>query len=685
MRLLAFFCAILAVLPAAGRAEISARVDTERASSVLAAETEGVAPGGVLNLVFQQSLKPGWHVYWSNPGDSGLPLDFRWTLPEGFVAGEIDYPSPERIPLPPLVNYGHVGSPVFRTRLSAPKDARIGDTATVSLKAQWLICADICVPETGEFQLSIPIVEEPQENAQWGGVGDASRAVSPAAYDGDALFSISDGRVFLSLDPAPAQGGYFFPHQEGLIEPSGAQVARIVSTRLIMSAPAREGSDAAPSRLTGVFQTDGAAALRIEASPSQISLADAFGAPLKPAPVARGSLATLALAAFVGGLILNLMPCVFPILFIKAAQAAHSAASGRARREGALYAAGVLATFAGLAALLIVLRAAGESVGWGFHLQSPATVLASAWVLALVALNFAGAFSVGESLVGIGPQRNLGGDLGAFLTGAFAVFVAAPCIGPFLTAPVGFAAAAPPAAALAIFLSMGAGFALPFALVSASPALARRLPRPGPWMARLRIWLALPVMLAAAYFFWVLERQVGPRGLALSIAGVALLGLAASLRDRAKRAGARAGLIAPAIAVAALLVGYVSLQSEPRAIAPIPLEGVETIAFDAANIERRRAAGEKIFVDFTAAWCVTCQVSKLTVLSDRNVLDTLRRERVVFAIADWTRRDPVIADALAEFGAAGVPFNVYYPGAGEAVIFDQPLRAGAVIAAIEAR
>jgi thiol:disulfide interchange protein DsbD len=683
MRIFFTVFAILAALLLPARAEIVARVDTERASSVLAAEAEGVAPGGQIDLVFQQELKPGWHVYWSNPGDSGLPLAFDWTLPTGFTAGDIEYPAPERIPLPPLVNYGHVGKPVFRTALRVPGDAKAGDTARVSLKAQWLICADVCVPETGEFALSIPIVENPKPNAHWRAVGDESRAAAPADFQGEASFSRSGDRIFLSLDPAPSEGGYFFPHQEGWIEPSGEQVARKTGGRLIISAPVREGADdASPLALSGVFQGEGVAPIRIEASRADQSLADAFRSEVPAQPIGGGSLIALSAAAFVGGLFLNLMPCVFPILFIKAAQAAHSAASGRARREGALYAIGVLATFAVLAAVLIALRAAGVSVGWGFHLQSPMAVLISASVLFLVALNFAGLFSVGESLVGVGPQQALRGDIGAVLTGAFAVFVAAPCIGPFLTAPVGFAAAAPPAAAMAIFLSMGAGFALPYALVSASPTLARRLPKPGRWMARLRLWLALPVAIAAAYFFWVLERQIGPRGLAFALAGVALLGLAATLWENAKRAGGLPRFIAPAVACAAIALGAISLQSSPRSLVAAPLEGIETVAYDTADIARRRAAGEKIFIDFTAAWCVTCQVNKLTVLSDKRVLDAFRRNDITFVSADWTLRDPVLAEALAEFGAAGVPLNVYYQGEGEAVIFDQPLRANAIIEAL---
>lgn len=685
MRLLVVLSAAFGSLFVPAHAEIAARVSTPRAQSVLAAETAGVAPGGRLDLVFHQELKEGWHVYWANPGDSGLPLDFKWSLPPGFAHSEITYPTPQRIPLPPLVNYGHTGKPTFRVSLQAPDDARVGDAADIRLEATWLICADICVPESGVFALSAPIVADPQPAAPWRALGDAARAADAEPFDGEALFSIEDARVLLSLSPAPARGGYFFALAQGVVEPAAPQRARVAGDRLLVSLEGAAGLQTMRLRsLDGVFVDDGGAAHTLSAAPSTDPLGATFDAASPASPAGGvGLSAALIAAAFVGGALLNLMPCVFPILFIKAAHLAHGALSGRARRDGALYAAGVISTFAALGGALVALRFAGESIGWGFHLQSPAAVVLSAYILLLVALNFLGVFSAGESLVGVGPAQQKQGDLGAFLAGVLAVFVAAPCVGPFLTAPIGVAAMAPAGEAMAIFVAMGAGLAAPYAALAFSPAIAARMPRPGPWMAAFRRWLALPVLLAAAYFFWVLSKQVGGAGMYAALGGAALLGLAAFAFERGKKQP-RWRLAAFAGAVGAVVIGASGLGEAPAATRVAPLEGIETFAYDENAVAARRAAGQPVFIDFTAAWCVTCQVNKLTVFSDPAVLGALRDNGVAFAIADWTRRDAAIAEALAGFGAAGVPLNVYLPAQGAPVIFDQPLTGAAVRAAVAA-
>jgi len=684
MRLLVLLAALLGALCAPAHAESVARVSTPRAQSTLAAETTGISPGGRLDLVFRQELKDGWHVYWVNPGDSGLPLEFKWSLPPGFEAGEIAYPSPQRIPLPPLVNYGHTGTPTFRVSVQAPANAAIGDIADIRLEATWLICADICVPETGSFALAVPVVEAPLPVEPWRGIGEAARAADPRAFAGEAAFTIESDRLFLALSPAPADGGHFFPYAQGVTEPSAPQRVHKAGDRLLIAMEGATGLQTIRLRsLDGVFVGEDGSAEAISARPAAEPLAARFEeAAAAAAPYrSQGVSMALILAAFVGGALLNLMPCVFPILFIKAAHLAQGVQGGRARRDGALYALGVISTFAALGGALIMLRAAGESVGWGFHLQSPAAVLVSAYILCLVGLNFLGVFTVGESLAGIGPARQEKGDLGAFLAGALAVFVAAPCVGPFLTAPIGIAATAPASAAMAIFLAMGAGLAAPFTALAFSPALAAAMPRPGPWMIAFRRWLALPVFLGATYFFWVLSKQIGTTGFGAALAGAILLGLATFAFERGKSASSwrLAALIA---AAGGAIIGGFGLGSAPTAARISPLAGIETFAYDENAVAARRAAGQPVFIDFTAAWCVTCQVNKLTVFSDPAVLDALRDNGVAFAIADWTRRDPAIADALAGFGAAGVPLNVYLPAQGGPVIFDQPLSAAAVRSAV---
>lgn len=677
MRAVALAIAACLALPLTAAAQ--AVVATDHARSAFFAENTGVVRGGTVRLALHQALEAGWHVYWKNPGDSGLPLETIWTLPDGAAVSAVEYPTPERIEIGPLVNYGHEGEPVFLATLTAPADAVIGSALDIALEATWLICAEICVPETGVFRLSIQVVEAPQKDPLAATVFDAADALKPRAAS--AVFRISES--LLAIEAADLGAGavdaYFFPEADNLVAPSAPQrfERRGDGLRLTMAA-----KGTAPLNLSGVIlveTADGATGYAIDAvaDPSLEVIAGSPGAPpVDTAPGSRpqGSLPGLLLAALVGGVVLNLMPCVFPILFVKASSMAASGANaGLMRRHGVLYGAGVIATFAALGAVLLALRAAGEGLGWGFHLQSPIVVALSAFVLFAVGLNLAGAFTIGGGLqnVGAGLVASAKGDITAFLTGVLAVFVAAPCVGPFLTAPIGAAAVLPPAAGMAIFIAMAAGLAAPYVALSFSPAFARRLPKPGLWMDRFRQALAFPVFGAAAYFIWVLSAQTGSRGLALALGGLVLLALALRLWEwgRTTGWGRPAAAVALLIAIAPIAflrpASAVAMQTGPG--------GSETIAFDAADIERRRAAGEAIFIDFTAAWCVTCQVNKLTVLSSKKVTAAFEAADVTRAVADWTNRNPAIEKALAKFGANGIPLYVFYPSGEEAIVLPQPL------------
>lgn len=685
MRLIAF----VACLQFAGLSVALAQsvAITDHARSTLHAEQTGVAPGGTVRVALHQVLEPGWHVYWKNPGDSGLPLEAIWSLPQGAGASDFDYPVPERIEIGPLVNYGHEGSPTFIAAITAPAGAAIGSSIDVGLEATWLICAEICVPETGAFSMALPVVADPSPDG-------AAEAIFAAA-DGNAprpasaAFRTMDGALALEVAGiGDSDGAYFFPEADSIIAPSAAQKYERFDGLVRLTMPVQKDV-AAP--LKGVIVVESAGGRRgyaIEANADD-SIASPSGSRSSAAtrpPASVASLPALLLAAFVGGAILNLMPCVFPILFVKAASFASGGADNRQmRRQGLLYGAGVIVTFAALGAVLMALRAAGEGLGWGFHLQSPVVVALSAYVLFLVGLNFSGAFSIGAGLqnIGAGAVASANGDAAAFLTGVLAVFVAAPCVGPFLTAPIGAAAVLPAAAGMAIFIVLALGLALPYVALAFSPGLARRLPRPGPWMERFRQTLAFPVFGAAAYFLWVLSAQTGSAGLALALVGFVLIGFATSLWEWGREAGwARPAAIATTLA-AVVLIGL--LRPAPATAAKSGYSFAETIAFDATDIERRRAAGEAIFIDFTAAWCVTCQVNKLTVLSSKKVIDAFNAAGVTFAVADWTNRDDAIAEALAGFGANGVPLYVYYPKGGDAVLLPQPLTEASILALVNAQ
>lgn len=692
------FAALLAALAVASppavlsAAEPAPPVVTEHARSYLAAEFAVVSPGATLWVAFAQQLQPGWHVYWKNPGDSGLPLDLDWRLPPGASAGEVAYPLPERIPVGPLANFGHTGAPTFLIPISTPKDAAPGETLTIGLKATWLICEEICVPEEGAFTLKIAVGDADAPDQFGAPLIAAARAALPTEAAGPSLFVAEAGRIVIDAPAPPAAAeAFFFPDTEGLVEPAAAQRVAFENGRArIEMSPGFSYAPGEIDRLSGVVvykKSDG------ESVGVLVSATRTEGSALAPAKSdpgtgKSGGLPQLLLAAFLGGLILNVMPCVFPILFIKAAALARAGADrAAARMTGLAYAGGVIAAFLALGGALLALRAGGQELGWGFHLQSPAVVLLSAYVLLMVGLNLAGVFSVGASLQSAAGAVDPGrGALGAFGTGALAVFVAAPCIGPLLAAPMGAALFLPAASALLIFATLALGFAAPFSALAFIPALARRLPKPGSWMLRLREAMAFPVFGAAAFFLWVLARQTGSEGLALALAGAVVLAFAAWLFENSK-APSRKAFVARAVAGIAALAAIapamdLRLVTEARA-ADGGYGAMAAEPFSPDKIADIRRLGGGVFVDFTAAWCVTCQVNKLTVLSRNSLADRFREHDVTLMSADWTNRNSEVSAALRSFGASGVPLYVYYPPRGAPRIIPQPLTEAAIADALK--
>ncbi|MEQ1930338.1 MAG: thioredoxin family protein [Parvularculaceae bacterium] len=678
---------VLMALASSAAGAAVAPVVTAHAETTLLPEKTGVEPGKPLWVALDQKMDEGWHVYWKNPGDSGLPLDLRWRLPEGFTAGETVYPLPEQIPIGPLANFGHHGKATFLIPIMPPAELTT-EAVEIGLKATWLICEEICVPEEGAFLLSLPVGAGATPHAEGAPVVAAARKALPPPVEA-AFTATAAGVVLKTKAPAKFSRAFFFPHTEGVVEPSAPQ--EVVRKNGELTVKTKGGFAYKPEEvetLKGVLVFEDGSGTRfgydIDAARQD------GGAPptsrLGAAPQ-DASLIGLLFAAFFGGMLLNIMPCVFPILFLKAAAWAKGAGASPAqvRRDALLYVAGVVATFAALGGLLLALRAGGAALGWGFHLQSPLVVLLSAYVLFLVGLNLAGVFTVGSSLQNVGAGAAAqGGPLSAFATGALAVFVAAPCIGPLLSAPMGAAAALPPVRGMAIYLTLALGFALPFALLSFAPALSRLLPKPGAWMSVFKQVLAFPVFASAAFFLWVLTEQTGTAGLARALSGALLLAFAAFLFERSKGAGTalmRAG--AAAVAVLALM-GSVDLKLVDAAQAEEKRYGdLKAFAYDEAQIATLRESGRGVFIDFTAAWCVTCQVNKMTVLSSKSLAAAFAAQDTALMSADWTRRDPQITKALSAFGANGVPLYIYYPPQGEPRQLSQPLTERAIIEAIQ--
>jgi thiol:disulfide interchange protein DsbD len=686
-----FIAAAAASLAAGGLARAADSVRTEHAQSRLIPERNGFVPGEVTWFAFAQELEPGWHVYWRNPGDSGLPLDFQWTLPEGFTTGGIFYPPPERIPIGPLANFGHTGAPVFMTPIIVPSSAEIGSVVDIELNATWLICEDICVPEEGVFTLSLPVTAAPDPNPDGAAAIAQARQETPKGWVGTAEFDASPQQVVLktSLAEEDFTDAFYFPKEEGVIEPSAPQKLHRARDSLVFTMkPGFALENATLESFPGVLVLTGADGVR---RGYELSPVKAEGLLKSGAGGSGGGLPGLVAIAFLGGLILNLMPCVFPVVFIKAAALIETAHETPAviRRDGLLYTAGVAATFAALGALLLLLRAGGEQLGWGFHLQSPAVVMISAYVLFLVGLNLAGVFHVGQSLQNIGSSVTyVRGAPGAFLTGMLAVFVAAPCIGPLMSAPLAAAMMLPPAGGMAIFVAMALGLAAPYLALSFIPGLGKLLPRPGRWMVIMRQALAFPVFGAAAFFLWVLSQQTGATGLAKGLAGSVMLAFAAWLFElgKAETSRALAARIVAAIAIVAALSPVFTLKAEANAGAAAKSYGALTsVPYEAAALAQLRAGGEPVFVDFTAAWCVTCQFNKMTILSKASVERAFSDHGVTLMAADWTNRDPAVTEMLESFGASGVPLYVYYPPSGEPQVLPLPLSEKAILAALGGR
>jgi len=701
----------LAALPLAARA---APVSTEHLKVELAPQTQAAVPGSTLYVALHQVIQKGWHTYWRNPGDAGQATQIAWTLPKGWKAGDIVWPTPQRYMTGPLMNYVYADEVYLPVPIEVPADARPGQTVSLKAKADFLVCSDICVPESAEVALDLPVSAgaAPLSPAH----GDAVAKALAGAPKPDGLVgtvALQDGALKLAvvgeaLKGKPAAGAYFFPYDGAVIDHAKAQTVEPGADGLTFTlTPSTVLNTLGP--VAGVVAL-GDAAYVVEATPGPLPAAARGAGPATTTPplseegaagggAPAGAVAGMGLAAaiglaFLGGLVLNLMPCVFPVLSMKAAALARHVEDPRgARTQGLVFLAGVVLSFVGLAAALLAARAGGEAVGWGFQLQSPGVVAALTLVMLLVALNLSGVFEIGTSVQGAGAGlARRGGLAGAFFTGVLAVVVAAPCTAPFMAGAVGWAVVQPPAAALAVFAALGFGLAAPFTLIAFFPGMLRMLPKPGPWMDGLRKVLAFPMYGAAAWLAWVFALEAGVSALPFLFAGALAAAFAAWAWGQAQRSGKPAfpGAAAAVGAVAAVALAAVGAQmSAPpaaQAAAAAPAAPGAALASEPWSPERvaaLRAEGRPVFVDFTAAWCVTCQVNERAALAGKRTADAFARTGAVYLKADWTNRDDRIAKALAEQGRSGVPLYLVYGPTGAPQVLPQLLTEGIVAAALE--
>jgi len=685
-----------------GAAPVAAQVPDPAALDRLEAElvpmSTWATPGATVIVAVRQKIAPGWHTYWRNPGDSGGATTLDWTLPSGVEAEPILWPLPQRQRLQSLMNYGYSDTVYLPVPIRIPSGARPGSTLPLSVQALFLVCSDqMCVPDQRTLTLDLPVSEGAAPLA--GADGRRIQTVietAPRPAGIEARVTRNGSTLTLSATGGPLAGAdlsraTFFPFEGAVIDHAAPQFGRLGPQGLTLelaAAPAGKGVSLEAKPISGVLATD-AGAWEITATPGP-PLVGAAGCKAleasEDAPPAPGWSPILLLQtaglALLGGLILNLMPCVFPVLAMKAAaltRTAHDPAE--ARRDGFAFLAGVLTTFAALAIVLLAVRAGGQAIGWGFQLQSPAVVAVLALLMLAVALNLSGLFEIGVRLqnLGSGPLSRLHGGAGAFLTGVLAVVVAAPCTAPFMASALGAALLLPAPAAVLVFLMLGLGLALPYLAISLSPRVLALLPRPGPWMAKLQRLLALPMYAAALWLVWVFARQTGTLPLILLVcAGLAVvLGLWAFGRPAAKpmRAIAIAALIA-ALALTGLAVR--TAGSAPQATE------IQPDAWSEARVAEALAQGRPVLVNFTADWCVTCKINERSALGSPAVAKALERTNTLYLKADWTRRDDAITRALQRHGRSGVPlYLLYAPGQPEPRILPQLLTEGLVVEALK--
>jgi len=629
----------------------------------LVAETSTPRPGSTISLALDTRPQPGWHGYWQNPGDAGFPAKFQWTLPNGVTAGDPRYPAPQQLVVAGLMNYVFERPYAVIVPLTVPQGLAVGSKLPVKLHLQYLVCTKtLCVPEQADLSTDLTIGDGQPDAALAGQFAEWTRAL-PRPLGSKATYQAQGGALRIAI-PYPAsaagEGAYFYPITADAIDYAAPQRVARDGDRLVVTTKGK----GAPGPIEGVLSVDGHA-LALTAGPGVV--------PAPTASVASGSggwsTALLAfLGAVLGGLILNVMPCVFPILSLKALSLARAGGEERAARHEALaYTGGAIAVCLALGAAILALRAGGSAIGWAFQLQDPHVVMLLLLLTVGIALNLAGVFELPVP----GFVNRTGSASGAFVTGALAAFVATPCTGPFMAASLGAALVLPWPAALAVFGGLGLGLALPFLLLGYVPALRKRLPKPGAWMDTLRRILSIPMWLTAVALAWVLGKQAGVDGMALALLVSLGAGIVLWAAGRRQVRGQGFGAVALVMLLLIAAAGVWLVRDHPAQAAAVAA-GEEK--FSEATLAELRAQGRPVFAYFTADWCLTCKVNERVAIDTDAVHASFKAKNVAVLVGDWTNGDPVLGRFIEAHNRAGVPLYLYYPaGGGEPRVLPQVL------------
>ncbi|WP_242416642.1 protein-disulfide reductase DsbD family protein [Sphingomonas panni] len=653
-RLILILSAFVAALPAMAQVPGQRHVQMR-----IVAESDTPAAGSRVALALVSVPDAGWHGYWKNPGAVGTQPRLDWTLPTGARVGPLRYPVPERLSVAGIINYVYERPWTILTDLELPTGLAKGSAVPVRLAIDYLVCTrEICVPEKAQLATTLTIGDgtiTSQRRVEF----DGWRRALPRPLGSPALFQAGEPmRLRVPFPASQAIGdAYFFPETENAVDYDAPQVVRRDGDALVIETKA----SGKPTLIEGVLATGRGQGFAIRATPGAVAAA------ADPTPI-RAALIAFA-GALLGGLLLNIMPCVFPILSLKALSLARSGESAaHARAEGVAYTAGAVVTCMALGGILLAIRAAGVAAGWAFQLTDPRVVLLLLVLTGAIALNLAGLFELPTPQVG-----NRSGRGGAFATGALAAFVATPCTGPFMGAALGSALVLPPVAAMAVFAGLGLGLALPFLLLGFVPALRRRLPKPGAWMDVFRKGLSVPMFLTALALAWILGRQAGVDGMALGLGALLLAGLGLWWTGRRQLCGRdRAwwpGIVALVLAVASAALVQ---RAPPAGAAATGIAGAEP--FSEARLAALRAEGKPVFAYFTADWCLTCKVNERAAIETQAVADAFGKGGVKVLVGDWTDGDPVLGRFIEAHNRAGVPLYLFYaPGENDARVLPQVL------------
>jgi thiol:disulfide interchange protein DsbD len=663
-------------------------------------------------------LEPGWHVYWKNAGDAGEPPHIKWTLPQGISAGALQFPAPSRLPLGPLMDFGYEDEVLFPLTLSVAKTAKPGP-AVIHAKVDWLVCRATCIPGKAELRLSREVYGHPHKSVSMASDNEIfhrfeGRIPKALPASAKAVFQPTKEGLRLSVETGKKEAeASFFPSDENILDNPAPQKLTPTAKGLILDLKKDANLSANPPQLKGVLELSGGRAFELAAQPSAVAapVAEALPvatpvaatappstpapAPTQPEPAPKTAkpftLSALLRAsglAFLGGLLLNLMPCVFPVLFLKGLALVNSGNEERhkMRAHGFVYTAGILVSFWLLVGVLLGLRTAGGTLGWGFQFQSPVFLALMAGMLFFLGLSLAGQFEIGLSLTSAGGSLAARqGYTGSFFTGVLAVIVATPCTAPFMGAAIGYALEQSTAVTFAVFTALALGLAAPYVALTLQPAWTRLLPRPGAWMEVLRQAVSVPIFATVIWLAWVLGKAYGATLLAAFLGCFLLLAIAGWFLGRwpAKRWSTMvAALILIAVIVLTVVApGKLAVVSETSSTSQT--SGLWQ-PWSQAAVSRSLAAGQPVFVDFTASWCLSCQVNEKVALGQPEVEQAFQARNVVLMKADWTRHDEAITQALTALGRSGVPaYALYTPGQSEPVLLPEVLTPGIVTDAVE--